>query len=65
MDEKNEILEEIWNVRKKIEQENKDDIITIYEHYKSLQAKNPQEYYAGKPVKIRKKTACYARICHP
>jgi hypothetical protein len=58
MDENNEIIEEIRRARKEIGNEFENDPEKIFRAYKARQKKNPQKYYSGKPVKIRKsKTA--------
>jgi hypothetical protein len=57
MNEKNEILEEIWEARKKIEAENKNDIIEIFKNYQARQQKHPSEYYSGKPVPLHRSKA--------
>jgi hypothetical protein len=54
MDNNNEILKEIWNARKKIEDEYNNDIDLIFKKFKSKQDQNPQDYYCGKPTKIQK-----------
>ncbi len=57
MNEKDEILEEIWNARKKIEEENNNDVELVFKKFKSKQDQNPQDYYSGKPTKIQKSKA--------
>ena len=57
MNEKNEIIEEIRRARIEIEKENKNDLEKIFLSYKARQKQNPQEYFSGKPVKIRKSKA--------
>ena len=54
MNNKNEILEEIWDARKTIEEENKGDVETIYQRYYRKQQEHPNEYNTGEPVKNRK-----------
>jgi hypothetical protein len=58
MNEKSGIIEEIRQVRKEIENENENDLEKIFLSYKVRQEQNPQEYFSGKPVRIKKsKTA--------
>ncbi len=57
MNEENEIIEEIRRARKEIEKEYDRDPEKIYLSYKARQEQSPQEYFSGKPVKIRKSTA--------
>jgi hypothetical protein len=54
MNEKNEIIDEIRQARKEIGDEFANDPEKIFLAYKARQKKNPQKYYSGKPVKIRK-----------
>jgi hypothetical protein len=54
MNKKNEILEEIWNARKKIEEENNGDIEAIYQRYYQKQHEKPAEYVTGEPVRIKR-----------
>jgi len=54
MNEKNELLEEIWLARREIEQKNNYDIEKIYKTYKTRQAKHPRKYHSGNPVKLKK-----------
>jgi hypothetical protein len=57
MNEKNEILEEIWEARRNIEKENKNDLEVIFKTYQKRQQENPSEYFSGKPVHIQKTKA--------
>ena len=54
MNENNEIIEEIRRARKEIEKENENDLEKIFHSYRARQEQNPQEYFSGKPIKIRK-----------
>lgn len=54
MNEKNEIIEEIRRARKEIGDEYENNPEKIFLAYKARQKKDPQKYYSGKPVKIRK-----------
>jgi len=54
MNDKNEILEEIWEARRMIEEENKNDLDVLFKTYQARQEKQPSEYYSGKPVYIQK-----------
>jgi len=52
--EKNELLEEIWNARKEIGEQNHNDIDLIYKKYKARQEKNPGKYFNGNPAKLNR-----------
>jgi hypothetical protein len=53
----NEIIEEIRRARKDIEKEYEGNPEKIYLAYKARRDQNPQEYFTGKPVKIKKSEA--------
>ena len=53
-DEGNDLLKEIWDARKQIENENENDIDAIYKTFHSKQLKHPAEYFSGKPVVLQK-----------
>jgi uncharacterized protein YjdB len=57
MNEKNEILEEIWEARRKIEKENKNDLEEIFKTYQKRQQEKPSGYFSGNPVHIQKTKA--------
>lgn len=57
MNEKNEIIDEIRQARQEIAKENENDLEKIFQSYRNRQANNPQEYFSGTPVKIRKSKA--------
>jgi hypothetical protein len=57
MNEKNEIIDEIRKARQEIAKENENDIEKIFQSYKKRQEHNPQEYFSGTPVKIKKSKA--------
>jgi hypothetical protein len=57
MNDKNEILEELWNSRKEIEKENDNNIDKVYTKYLQKQQQNQSDYYVGKPVPISKSKA--------
>jgi hypothetical protein len=57
MNESNEILEELWNVRREIEAENNYDVETICKKYYSRQNDHPSEYIVCEPKHIDKSKA--------
>jgi hypothetical protein len=57
MNDRNELLEELWKSRKEIEKENDNNIDKLYETYLQKQKQHPSDYYVGKPVPISKSKA--------
>jgi hypothetical protein len=57
MNRRNELLEEIWEARRKIEQESNNDLGEIYKKYSRKQTEHPAEYYSGEPVVLKKSKA--------
>jgi hypothetical protein len=51
--EGNGLLEEIWEARKQIENENGNDIDSIYEKFHTKQLQHPADYFSGKPVVVQ------------
>ena len=55
---KNDILEEIWQIRKEIENEEGGDLRKVFERMKKKTAESPRKHYAGKTrAKSSSKTA--------
>jgi hypothetical protein len=54
MDERNDILEELWAARRKIEEQNGNNVDTLFENFKVRQAQSPESYFIGKPVTIER-----------
>jgi hypothetical protein len=57
MDNQDDILNEIWDARRQIEQENHNDMEKLFQKYKEQQSKNPAEYYKGKPAMLTRSKA--------
>jgi|WetSurMetagenome_2_1015567.scaffolds.fasta_scaffold76417_2 hypothetical protein len=54
MNDRNDILEELWAVRKRIEEENNNDLDAIFDRFHKQQLKSPEHYFSGKPVRIER-----------
>jgi hypothetical protein len=54
MNDRNEILEELWAVRKRIEEENDNDIDAIFDRFHKQQLKSAKHYFSGKPVRTER-----------
>lgn len=54
MNEHDEILEELWAVRKQIEEEYNNDLDAIFDRFHNQQLKSPEKYFSGKPVRTER-----------
>jgi hypothetical protein len=54
MNDRNDILEELWDVRKRIEEENNNDLDVIFDLFYERKLKSPKHYFSGKPVRTER-----------
>lgn len=57
MNKPDEILDELWTSRRKIEEEHCHNLDNIYQSYLQKQNRNPEDYYMGTPVILKKSKA--------